>query len=462
MAVRQTRVAGTFFPNDQQALDRVLGGYDNDWQDMRAGLPSAARAVIAPHAGYDFSGKLAAAAWAALSGADPARIAILSPSHHEAFDGIAVPTIHDAVEVPRRRVRIDSRACAALIRSDMAHGREAAFEREHGIDTQLPFARHHFPKVPVVPMVIGNATEGQVAAAIDRLCRMQGETLFVLSSDLSHFLTQEQALRIDTQTAGLIEAGQGARLTPAHACGARALSGWLASQAGAGCRPLRLGMHSSFTATQDASRVVGYGAWGFFAPQDDILDNASRAALLSLARAALGSRLARGCSPEIDVNSFAVQLRTLMASFVTLERSGQLRGCVGSMAPHRPLAADVAANAVKAGFEDPRFAPISGDEIDALDIKIAVLTRPAPLAITSEADLLEALVPHETGVILGDGDKRGVLLPSVWAGVPNPRDFLAALKRKAGLAPDHWSDSLQVQTFRTEVVTSRAQSSRAA
>ncbi|MFZ7090623.1 AmmeMemoRadiSam system protein A [Primorskyibacter sp. 2E233] len=462
MAVRQTHVAGRFFPEDQQALDALLAEYDAQWQGLRAELPSVPRAVISPHAGYAFSGKLTAAAWAALARGTPDRIAILSPSHRARFDGIAVPTAHDSVEVPKKRVRIDARACHALIRADLAHGHEAAFAEEHGIDTQLPFARYYHPKVPVVPMVIGDATEGQVAQAIDRLTRMKGETLFVLSSDLSHFLTQEQALRIDAQTAGLIETGQGARLTPSHACGARALSGWLASQTGAGCRALRLGMHTSFAASQNAERVVGYGAWGLFAPEDDILDGTSRRALLNVAQAALTSRLTKGLPPEIDVNSFAVQLRTLMASFVTLERGGRLRGCIGSMVPHRSLVADVAANAVKAGFEDPRFDRLTTAELGDLDVKVSVLTRPAPFEVTDEADLVARLIPEVSGAILSDGDRRGLFLPSVWASVSDPQEFVTALKRKAGLPPDHWSDSLRIQTFRAEAFEGRADQERAA
>lgn len=450
MPMRTTRIAGRFFPEDKDRLSDMLRAFAARTEPLAKVLAAPPRAVIVPHAGYGFCGGLTAGAWAVTRGLRPARIAVLSPSHHHGFDGIAVPCGHGAVGLPGMRVRIDTEACKALVRSRKARAREAAFETEHGIDTQLPFARQTHPRVPVVPVVIGTATAGQVAAVIDRLARMQGETLFVLSSDLSHFLTREQALRIDAQTAGLIETGQGARLTPAHACGARAIAGWLASEAGRDGRVLRLGQASSFSATQDAARVVGYGAWAFYDPATEVLSAALRRELLRAARQALTSRLTRGRMPEVKLDSFPVPLRTVAASFVTLEIDGRLRGCIGSMTAHRALVADVVANAVRAAVADRRFEPLTPQALDAAEIRVSVLSRPRQIACADEAELLAQLVPGETGLILAEGDRRALFLPSVWSGLPDPAAFVRALRRKAGLDPERWSAAQEFRLFHAE------------
>ncbi len=450
MARRETQLAGKFFPEEGAALAGAVKTLAQTAAPLATLFPATPRAVIAPHAGFAFSGALSAAAWATTAQAAPARIVILSPSHHVAFDGLAVPTGHDVVSLPGKRVQIDRAACQALIRAGHAHGRDVVFEAEHGIDVQLPFARHYHPKVPVLPMVIGHASAGQVAAAIDRLMRIKGETLFVLSSDLSHFLPRAQAARIDGQTAGLIETGQGGRLTPAHACGARAISGWFASATGAACRVMRLGQGNSLRGGGDPGGVVGYGAWALFDEAADVLPQRLRQELLRVARQALASQMTRGASPRLDLSSFATPQRSVMASFVSLESGGFLRGCMGSMAPHRPLVSDVMANAVLAGFGDTRFNPLTAPELERIEIGVSLLTRPRALEVDSEAAACAALVPGKTGLILSEGDRRALFLPSVWQKTGGARNFLRALKQKAGIAADHWSGDIRLQVFRTE------------
>ncbi|SPF80702.1 hypothetical protein PRI8871_02513 [Pseudoprimorskyibacter insulae] len=450
MAQRKSEVAGTFFPGDKDGLAKSVDDLLTHSGALRSYLPAAPIAVISPHAGYQFSGALTAASWNMTARCRPDRIAILSPSHRVAFRGIAVPQDHRAVSLPGMRVRLDTIGAERLCQDGHAVAYEAAFAREHGIDTQLPFADVLHPSVRVLPLVIGDAAPHQVAAMIDAVAAMEGETLFVLSSDLSHFLTQDQALAKDRATCGKIELGMWDKLTGEDACGCRAIAGFLASRAGAGARVLRMARTTSFAATQDASRVVGYGSWGLFPAAADVLPGDLRHVLTDVARKALKSRLTRGTMPEVRVDSFAVPLRTVMASFVTLELDGRLRGCIGSMQAHRALVQDVIINAVKAGFEDPRFAPITAAELGRVVIKVSVLTRPAPLQFENEAGLLAQMVPGETGLILQDGARRGTFLPSVWSSLQTPKAFLAQLKRKAGLPEDHWSDTVKAFAYRAE------------
>lgn len=140
----------------------------------------------------------------------------------------------------------------------------------------------------------------------------------------------------------------------------------------------------------------------------------------------------------------------MRASFVTLRIAGRLRGCWGSSAAQEALLLDVAANAYKAGFEDPRFDPISKEELAQTDLGISILSTPRPVHCADEADLLRQLRPDCDGLILQDGERRGLFLPSVWEHVPEPVQFVRQLKRKAELAPDHWSDDLRVSRFTAE------------
>ena len=453
--LRRPGVAGSFFPGEGAALEaevaRLLAGAER----RSPPLPSPPVAVISPHAGYRFSGALTAAALAARAGAAPRRIAILSPAHRHAFRGIALPSAAGYRLPGDRRIAIDTGARQAALTAGLATLRDAAHEMEHGIETQLPFLAALYPEAQVLPVVIGAAETGAVAALIDLLAGLEGGTFFVLSSDLSHFHTDPDAKRRDAETARKIETGDHAHLEPQDACGARGIAGYLASRTGGGARALRLGMMNSHAAGGDAGRVVGYGAWAFHRPGDAMLGAAERADLLRAARGALVRRTRTGKAAEVTPDGIGPRLSTHAASFVTLETGTpgtgwRLRGCVGSLAAQAPLMRDVAENAVKAGFSDPRFAPLGAEELARLRIKVSVLSRPAPLAFASEEEALAALVPGESGAILSDGRHRGLFLPQVWDSLPEPRAFLRGLRRKAGLAEDHWSGTTRLELFRAE------------
>ncbi|MGE0384607.1 MAG: AmmeMemoRadiSam system protein A [Gammaproteobacteria bacterium] len=179
---------------------------------------------------------------------------------------------------------------------------------------------------------------------------------------------------------------------------------------------------------------------------------ADRAALLDLARGAIAHGLHAATPPAVDVAACAPALRDIRASFVTIEIESQLRGCIGTLEAHRPLAVDVAHNAHAAGFRDPRFAPLSAPEFERIELHISVLTPPEPLPVADEADLLASLRRGIDGLILEDGRHRATFLPAVWDSLPDRREFLAHLKRKAGLPPNHWSRSIRFLRYEAEVI----------
>ena len=152
----------------------------------------------------------------------------------------------------------------------------------------------------------------------------------------------------------------------------------------------------------------------------------------------------------VETSRYPRTLQAPGASFVTLKSHGQLRGCIGSLEAHQPLINDVAYNAYAAAFSDPRFPPLSEDELEGLEFHISVLTPAVPMEFESEQDLLEQIRPGIDGLVLEDGYNRGTFLPAVWESLPDKTSFLQHLKLKAGLPPDHWSDSIRVLRYTTE------------
>ena len=180
------------------------------------------------------------------------------------------------------------------------------------------------------------------------------------------------------------------------------------------------------------------------------LDPSQRRQLLALAKRSIKHGLDRGGPVAVEASDYSGVLAEQRAVFVTLHRQGNLRGCIGHLQAVQSLVQDVAENAFAAAFRDPRFPSLTGTELPDLDIEISVLSPSEPLSFGSEEELLQIIEPGLDGLILEDGEARGTFLPTVWESLPDPRDFLRHLKQKAGLSPDHWSDSIRVRRYRTE------------
>ena len=166
-------------------------------------------------------------------------------------------------------------------------------------------------------------------------------------------------------------------------------------------------------------------------------------ALLTIARSAIGAELGL----RSIANASHVALAQPAATFVTLKLADELRGCIGSLKPLRPLGVDVRENAIAAAFRDPRFPPLAVAEYEAVAVEISLLSADERLNVRDEADLLARLRPNVDGLVLEYGHHRATFLPQVWESLPEPRDFLVALKRKAGLPGDFWSPRVSVSRY---------------
>lgn len=175
--------------------------------------------------------------------------------------------------------------------------------------------------------------------------------------------------------------------------------------------------------------------------------------LLKIAKDSIGYGLAHGKALVVTPKDYPAELQEIRATFVTLEIGGQLRGCIGMLEEVQPLVVDIANNAFLAAFKDYRFSPVSEAEYPKLEIHLSILSPSEPIIFTSEQDLIAQLRPHEDGLIMQEGGRRGTFLPSVWNSLPEPHQFLQQLKLKTGLPSHYWSDTLQVSRYHCEVIS---------
>lgn len=191
-------------------------------------------------------------------------------------------------------------------------------------------------------------------------------------------------------------------------------------------------------------------------------DSGERSILLELAHKSISNRLESGAPLTVDPADYPEKLRQERASFVTLNRFGDLRGCIGHLKAIQPLVSDVSENACSAAFRDPRFPPLTSSELEGLELHISVLTPATPIEFASQADLLEKIRPGVDGLILKLGRQQGTFLPAVWESLADSRSFLEHLKLKAGLSRDYWSDGIKVFRYQTESFASLFRASGAA
>ena len=259
MTMRPPAVAGTFYP---AAPDRLRSAV----ADLLAGAAPAAgpapKALIAPHAGYVYSGAVAAAAFAALRAARGIeRVVVIGPAHYVPVAGVAVPTA-DAFATPLGDVPVDAKALATIADLPFVAPSDAAHRPEHALEVELPFLQAVLEEFAIVPLLVGDAGAREVAELLRRLWGGP-ETVVVVSSDLSHYHDDRTARRLDAATAAAIERGDWEVLGPSDACGYLPIAGLLIE---AGARRLaarRLALRNSGDAAGDRASVVGYGAWTF-------------------------------------------------------------------------------------------------------------------------------------------------------------------------------------------------------
>jgi len=258
-ATRQPAVAGSFYPASALELRATVERL------LRAATPRelSPKALIAPHAGYIYSGPIAATAYATLAPRTDAihRVVLLGPSHFVPFHGLALPDA-EAFETPLGRIELDRAALMMLQGHPAVQVLDEAHQREHSLEVQLPFLQVALKEFTLVPLAVGHVEPAQVAEVLDLLWGDE-ETLIVISSDLSHYRSYEAAAVIDAETARAIERLDGKPLDGEHACGCHPIRGLLHAARERGMHVVPLDRRNSGDTAGDKRRVVGYGAWAF-------------------------------------------------------------------------------------------------------------------------------------------------------------------------------------------------------
>lgn len=474
--VRKPSVAGQFYAGDPETLSAGIRAM------LENALPAAGKrpsALIVPHAGYIYSGQIAADAFKQASGHAYDVVVILGTNHTKGgYEKVAVYK-GAGFETPLGVAQIDTELAATLVKSaDFIEFENSLHKREHSIEVQIPFIQTLFPDAGILPAVIGSADPG--------LCVRFGEVvadvvksrhaLIVASSDLSHYPDADGADRVDRATLKAVSSmdidtigsalkspvGQVSGLSTA-ACGAGPIMTvtTAATALGAGFAQLISYANSGDTVIGNSSRVVGYGAMGFYKQSPAIepelgsqpesgathnmkLTSQDKKALLAFARKTVEQMLATQTAPL--ARGFPPHLWNRQGAFVTLKKDHELRGCIGHMAEDTPLCQVVGKMAVQAAFNDRRFSPLNPDELSGIEIEISVLTP------FREVDSYEAIRIGIDGTVIKKDGRSAVFLPQVapeqgW----NRSEMLSHLCRKAGLSSDSWKRDMRFFTFQAIV-----------
>ncbi|MBC8207522.1 MAG: AmmeMemoRadiSam system protein B [Kiritimatiellaeota bacterium] len=467
--VLDSAFAGSWYPADPARLSQNIQSYlDHAKEEL---LPDV-HALILPHAGYRFSGPVAGYGIKQVAGQRFDRVIVMGPSHRLARPNTACLPDAAAFRTPLGEIPLDRECIDRLLNCDAFQIVPGVHEGEHSVQMELPLLQAALKDFRLVPIVVGQLDEAATRRIADALlANVDDRTLVVVSSDFTHFgpnygykpFSSDIAKNLEQLDMGAyqtIAAKDSAALrsycdrTHDTICGLNPIA-VLLDMLPAGDQAHLLKYDTSGNITANYKNSVSYlaiaftGHWKAPAQQPDSgLSAADRQTLLKLARDTLNYYFARGRAPTpadlgIDLSA---PMQAERGAFVTLTEQGQLRGCIGDIFPRRPLYQAVMGNALNAALRDPRFRPVSRNELAALHLEISVLTPPQPV------ESYKDIVIGRDGVVLSKNGHKAVYLPQVapeqgW-GI---EETLQHLSRKAGLPSDAWRQGTRFQIFQADV-----------
>lgn len=460
ISIRKPAVAGSFYPSDPGQLKSQLEKYF-----LAAGNPkvkSNIAAIIVPHAGYVFSGEVAASGFAQL---DPDReykhIFVIGTSHYVYLKGASVYNLGN-FSTPLGIVEVDTDLASKLIRENpVFENAPEAHVKEHSIEVQLPFLQYHMKKpIKIIPIIIGTQSEETCRKIADALRPyFTSDNLFVISSDFSHYPDYVGAEEADKTTGDAIATNSPEKFLKARKENdAKNIPGLVTSCCGWSSLLTLLYLSSETKGMSvehiqyknsgdgsygDKSRVVGYHSFIFTRREQQTqhtgfsLSTEEKKELLKLARTTIENQLQNRRFTPVDEPQLPEALKTLCGAFVTLHKNGQLRGCVGRFVTSEPLYKVVQQMAIAAAFQDTRFEPVELPEMTDIDVEISVLTTLKPIKSIDEFEL------GKQGIYMIKGNRSGTFLPQVandtkWS----KEEFMGHCARdKAGIGWDGWKDA---------------------
>ncbi len=460
--VFQPVVAGAFYTDNPNQLATMVNGFIAE-ADVPADLGDVF-GIVAPHAGYVYSGPVAGHSFRAVQGKKYDVVVVMGLSHRVPVDVCVLD--YDAYRTPLGDIKIDRESSRKLIAaSPLITDDDAMFRMEHSLEVELPFVQLALPHTPIVMIGIGTVRQKhlqELARALDETFAGK-KALFVASTDMSHFRSYDSARKIDRDTLTYLERGDidGLLATPdcrERLCGLGpvvALYELFKRRGGSQFKVLTY--QNSGDTAGDKSRVVGYGSIVLLGgnagektaeaqpakDKDDPFTDAEKQQMLSMARETVMTFVRTGKKPDFTIDN--PKLKEPGAAFVTLHKKSdhQLRGCIGQIVATMPLWECIREMAVAAASQDPRFTPVKEKELDNLHIEISVLTKPVKIKNVEE------IVVGKHGLIMSRGWQRGLLLPQVPTEWGWDRDkFLDQTCLKAGMGPGCWrDDDVVIETF---------------
>jgi len=445
--VKEPSVAGQFYPSDKKALGEMVNGFiGNVPQNKGEGKIIA---LISPHAGYVYSGQVAAYGYRQIQGHEIKNIILLGVSHRSAFKGASVYT-KGRFKTPLGEVKINEPLAQSFLNeaAEVKYFPEA-FEKEHSLEVQLPFLQTVLKDFMIIPILIGSPTQQTFDHLIARIAETFDEnTLIVASTDLSHYHDYHKAIGMDSKIISAVErlsairAGQILQNGESEMCGAFSviITMEAAKRLGA-THGVLFHYANSGDVTGGKDKVVGYASLGLFrSPYTET----EKKELLSLAKNAIAEHVTNGTIPDREIAN--PKLRADGAVFVTIRKNGSLRGCIGNIQAVMPLYQSVIKNAVAASSSDPRFPPLTQEEMKDIEVEISVLSPLSPFR-----DVKDIQVGRH-GLVIRKGMQSGLLLPQVASEYGWDREtFLDQLCVKAGLPKGSWRDA-ELYRFTAEII----------
>lgn len=432
--VQEPVVAGKFYPGSAAELKNMVDSFLG--QTTVEPVKGELMAIIVPHAGYQYSGRVAAYGFKQLLGRQYDYVVVLSPSHTKNFEGAATRLVKN-FETPLGKIPVATDIVEKMIKKyEWIVDDPVVYEREHSLEVELPFLQSTLQNFKLIPLVVGTHDLGIIQNIAGSLNEELSDkkVLYVVSTDMSHYHPYDRAVKMDKETIRLLTEEKFDDFIKRISDGTCELCGFapvmtimaLYNMSGGGQIKL-LKYENSGDVVGEKSRVVGYSALAV--ERGFNLTARQKEELRALVKKTLADHLA-GKSIE-PVKLADPYLMKNGAAFVTLKKNGQLRGCIGHIIAMEPLARSIQQNTVAAASHDPRFPPVRTEELKDISIEISVLTPPQPVY---DKNIVEV---GRDGLIIESGGRRGVLLPQVpgefgW----NRGQFLAEICEKAGLSPD--------------------------
>lgn len=470
--IKSSRLAGSWYPGDKRGLNKMLSSLlkKSGATDIGKGRVVG---LIAPHAGYVYSGRAAARAFKLLSGREIKRVIIIAPTHYGGFRGFSTPD-YTHYKTPLGLVPVDKDAVGTLrghkqhIRSQIAH------EQEHSLEIELPFLQYVLKDFEVLPILVGELSLVDIDSISKKLMKfMDRKTVVIVSSDFTHYgerfgykpfevkdpaSLKEKLKELDlgaVKKIGAIDC-EGfrdyVRDRKVTICGRNAIALFLrVLEKRKNAKAKLVEYYNSADISKDYDNTVSYASVVFYEdpkkddkkPKGELkmdkktynLRSEEKSTLLKISRDTLELYLNEGKYPDTDKYELTDNLKAKRGVFVTLHKKGALRGCIGYIEGIKPVYRAVMENTVNAALEDPRFPRVKKEETKDLDIEVSVMT---PLAEFKKPDEIEI---GRDGLVISKGWHKGLLLPQVatewkWDRV----QFLEAVSNKAGLPRQAWKD----------------------